>query len=160
MSNKQKRDIKKMPERKQTDINELLVVKSKLWDIKDAYPRVKTFAATLMQFCAYTVLASAGIFIRISDTGVNSAKFWMLVAFGAILSTLPVFMYRYKPVLFVSLLLAITLGISTGIYAKSSKGVEINAFYYVDLFAIAMMFIMGFVLFRKLAKTSVKRSSQ
>ena len=157
MSRKQERNKKRKPEQKKTNIEELNKLKSKLWDIKDAYPAVKTFAATLVQFCAYCVLASAGIYIRLSDTGVNPMKFWLLVALGAILSTLPVFMYRYKPVLFVSLLLSITLGISTGIYAKSSKGIDINAFYYVDLFAIAMLLLMGFVLFRKLAKTSVNR---
>ena len=157
MSKKQNRKKKRMPTQKQANIDELKNLKSKFWDIKDAYPSVKTFAATLVQFCVYTVLASAGIFIRFSDTGVNPTKFWLLVAFGAILSTLPVFVYRYKPVLFVSMLLGITLGISTGFYAKTSKGIDINAFYYVDLFAVAMVLLMGFVLYKKLAKTSVKR---
>ena len=156
MSKKQKQK-KRVFAQKQANIDELKTLKSKFWDVKDAYPSAKTFAATLVQFCVYTVLASAGIFIRFSETGVNPTKFWLLAAFGAILSTLPVFVYRYKPVLFVSLLLGITLGISTGIYAQTSKGIDINSFYYVDLFAVAMVLLMGFVLSKKLAKTSVKR---
>ena len=157
MSNKQKRNKPSFPVKKQISKEDIQEIKSKFWDIKDDYPTLKTFAASLVQFCAYTVLASAGVFIRIVDTGVNPTKFWFLVGFGAVLSTIPVFMFRYKFVLSVSFLLCIALGITSGNYAESSKGVDINSFYYVDLFAVAMMLILGYMLWHKLASLNVKR---
>ena len=91
------------------------------------------------------------------DATVDPFKFWMLVFVGAVLCTIPVFMYRYKYVALVSFVLCIALGVTSANYSQSSKGVDINAFYYVDLFAIFMTLALGYFLLRKLAGLNVKK---